>query len=60
MGKRAGKSDQRCVGIQRYISQLTCLITGPGHSSYECKVLNHFGTKYTIGGTFKERRKEPT
>ena len=26
----------------------TCLIHNPGHSSYECKVLGDFGSKYAI------------
>ena len=42
------------------IFQLTCLIHGPGNSSDECKVLNYFGNKYSIGGPFKEHRWYPT
>ena len=29
-------------------SKPTCLIHNPGHSSYECKVLGDFGSKYAI------------
>ena len=32
-----------------------CLIHGPGHSSYECKVLRDFGDKYVKGKPTKNR-----
>ena len=46
MGNHTDKRKQRYVDHMRDRSKLTCLIHSPGHSSYECRVLNDFGTKY--------------
>ena len=60
MGKHAGRCKKRYVDCPIEISQLTCLIHGPGHSSDECKVLDNFGTKYAKCRPFKESRVNPT
>ena len=54
------KSKQRYADHTRDWPKPTCLIHDLGHSSYECKVLKYFGTKYAKGRNFKERWKEPT
>ena len=59
MGKRADKHNKRCADHPRDGSKLTCLIYGPGRSSYECKVLNDFGAKYSKYRHFKESSQEP-
>ena len=47
MSERSDKFRKRYVDHPKDISKLTCLIHGPGHSSYECKVLGNFGSKYS-------------
>ena len=59
MGKRSDKCKQRYVYHMRDGSKLTCLIHGPGHSSYKCKGLNYFGSKYTKIRHTKELRQDP-
>ena len=46
MGESSGKRRKRYVDHPKDISKLTCLIHVPGHSSYICKVLGDFGSKY--------------
>ena len=51
-------------GKKRYVDCLTsesktCLIHGPGHSSYECNVLGDFGANYAKGKTTKDHRNLP-
>ena len=41
-------------------SKLTRIIHGPGHSSYECKVLGDFGSKYYKSSPTKDHGHEPT
>ena len=60
MGKGSEKLNQRYVDYPWDVSQLTCLIHGPVHISYEFKVKNYFGNEYSKGGPFKERSQEPT
>ena len=36
-------------------SKPTCLIHEPGHSSYECKILGDFGSKYVKSRPTKDR-----
>ena len=59
-GKLDGKSKKIYIDCPRDQLKLTCLIHVPGHLSYECKVLNDFGTKHTKGRLFEKRMKEPT
>ena len=59
MGKCTGKCKQIYVDRSGKISQTTCIINGPGHSSDEYKMLNDFDNIYTKVRPFKERRKEP-
>ena len=37
---------KRYIDHPKDILKLTCLIHGPGNSSYKCKFLGDFGTKY--------------
>ena len=60
MIKISGKHKKRYVNHPRDKSKLTCLISGPGHSSDECKVLSDFGSKYTKSRPNKERSPELT
>ena len=60
MGKFAVKCKKRYVDFPRDILKLTSLICGLGHSSYNFKVLNDFGTRYSAIIPFKERRYEST
>ena len=53
MGKCAIKHKQKWEDLTRDQSKVTCLIYGHGHSSYDYKVKNYFGTKYAKGRTFK-------
>ena len=39
--------------------KLTYLIHDPGNLSYECKVLNDFGSSYIKGMPTNERRQDP-
>ena len=54
------KSKQRYADHTRDWPKPTCLIHDLGHSSYECKVLKYFGTKYEKGRPFMGCRQEPT
>ena len=58
MSKRAVKRKEIYVDHLRDQSKLTCLIHGPVHSAYECKVLNYFGFKNTKDRPSKECRQE--
>ena len=40
-------------------SKPTCIIHGPENSSYECKVLGEFGSKYAKSRPTKDRRQYP-
>ena len=60
MGKRADKHKKSYVDFLRERLQLTCLIYVPGHSPYECNVLNDLGNKYVNWWPFKQHSKEPT
>ena len=60
MVKRFDKSKKRRVDHLRDRSKLTCIKHGPVNSSYECKLLNCFGTKYSKYRPFKESRQELT
>ena len=55
MSERVGKRRKRYVDYLTGKSK-TCLIHGPSHSSYECKVLRDFGSKYVkiIHTTYKK------
>ena len=57
MDNHTGKRKQKYVDHLRDLSQLTCLIHGIGHSSYECKVFKYFGSKYDKVNPFKKRSK---
>ena len=46
MSESAVKRRKRYADQLKDISKLTCLIHGPGNSSYKCKFLGDFGTKY--------------
>ena len=59
MSKISVRHKQRYVDHTRYRSEKTCIIHGPGNSSYECRVFNYFGSKYTKSRPTKELRKEP-
>ena len=48
-----------CVDCMKGRSKLICIIHGPEHSSYECKVLGNFGFKYYKSRPTKDRRHEP-
>ena len=54
-----GKHRKIYVDNPRDRSKLTSLIHGPGHSSYKCKVLGDFGTKYAKFRLTKDHRKDP-
>ena len=41
-------------------SKITCLIHGPGNSSYECDVLGDLGSKYYKISPTKDHRQDPT
>ena len=60
MIKIYGKHKKRYVNHPRDQSKLTCIISGPGNSSDECKVLGDFGSKYTKIRPNKERSPELT
>ena len=48
------------VDIPRDRYKLTCLIHNPGNSSYACKVLGDFGSKYYKIRPTKDRGNDPT
>ena len=56
----AGKRIKSYVYHMKDRYKLTCLIHGPGYSSYECKVLRDFGSKYSKSRPTKDHRNEPT
>ena len=47
MIESADKLSKRYVEYLKVKSKPTCLVHGPGHSAYECKVLVDFGSKYS-------------
>ena len=49
------KCRKRYVYYPKGKSKTTCLIHGPGHLSYECKVLGDFGSKYAKSRSTKYR-----
>ena len=59
MSNKADKSRKRYLDHTEDILKLTCHIHGPGHSSYECKVLVESGTEYAKGRPTKDHRQEP-
>ena len=57
--KSSVKLRKRYVDHLKYRPKLTCLIHGPGHSSYECKFLGDFGYKYSKSRPTKYCRQDP-
>ena len=57
MGKLVGKRKQRYLVRPMDQLELTCLIYGTVHSSYECKELSNFGTEYAKFGIFRRGTK---
>ena len=60
MSERSGKCRKRYVDHTKDRSKLTCLIHGPGNSSYECKVLGDFGSEYSKSRSTRSHCLEPT
>ena len=59
MSTSSGKFRKRYLYCPNYRYQLTCLIHGTGNSSYYCKVLGDFGSKYSKIRRTKGHRQEP-
>ena len=57
-GEIASKRRKRYVDCSKTKSK-TCLIHGPRHFSYECKVLGYFGIKYANSKPNKEHENHP-
>ena len=53
------KHRKRYVEYQKGKFKPTGLISGPGHSSDECKILVDFGSKYDKSRPAKDRRHNP-
>ena len=59
MGDSTDKTRKRYEDHLKDISELTCLINGPVHSSDECIVLGDFGPKYYKTRSTKDHRQDP-
>ena len=51
----AGKSRKKYIDNTKDIYKPTCVIHSPRNSSYECKVLGYFGSKYSKSRPAKDR-----
>ena len=60
MGKRADQCKKIYVDPLRDRLKPTFLIHGPVHSLEKFKIINEFGTKYSVVGPFKEHRQDIT
>ena len=54
MSENAAKLREIYLDHPKDISKTTCIIHGPGHSSYEYKILGDFSSKYSKNNSTKD------